>query len=135
MVKSNLISAIPPIRTWRLASLPQYISPDEVDRLLDICHDDKTRTGIRDKAILMLISRFGDCIVHYLRNSKRKSSQTAVFLRSRPPFGPLSSSGITNIAERRLKQAGIKATHMGAHTQLLHKWSVWELHSRMLQMC
>ena len=40
---------------WRLSALPRYIAADDVERTIAACGDD--RTGVRDRAILLLLSR------------------------------------------------------------------------------
>ena len=55
---SSLIYAVPSIAGWRLARLPRGVSEQTVKRLLRSCDRRKT-TGLRDYAILMLLSRLG----------------------------------------------------------------------------
>jgi site-specific recombinase XerD len=54
----DLGAAIPTIPNWRLATLPRFISADEVLRLVRSC-DRRTRSGRRDHAILLLLARLG----------------------------------------------------------------------------
>lgn len=57
-VSGSLWSAVPAVAGWRDASLPRWLTPGQVDRLLTSC--DRTRAvGRRDYAILMLLSRLG----------------------------------------------------------------------------
>ena len=49
---------VPSIRRWKLASLPTYLAPAQVQKVLDGC-DRACVTGRRDYAILMLLSRLG----------------------------------------------------------------------------
>jgi site-specific recombinase XerD len=51
-------AAIPAIAEWPLAKLPRYLPGEEVERVL-ACTNDVTPTGIRDKAILLLLARLG----------------------------------------------------------------------------
>jgi len=51
-------AAIPAIAEWPLARLPRYLPGEEVKRVL-ACTNDVTPTGIRDKAILLLLARLG----------------------------------------------------------------------------
>lgn len=51
-------AAIPTLADWPLARLPRYLSVEEVERVL-AGTDDITPTGIRDKAILLLLARLG----------------------------------------------------------------------------
>jgi integrase/recombinase XerD len=54
----GLDAAIPVLAHWRLDSLPRYLSEDEVERLIASC-DPESLTGMRDRAILLLLSRLG----------------------------------------------------------------------------
>ena len=53
-----LIEAIPTIAHWRLSSLPVYLAPEEVERLLRT-PDQTTVKGRRNRAILLLLARLG----------------------------------------------------------------------------
>ena len=55
---SDLDQAIPTIARWRLASLPKYLSAEEVERVIASC-DLSTPIGMRDRAVLLLLSRLG----------------------------------------------------------------------------
>lgn len=54
----DLASAVPPVRTWRFASLPRYLAPGEVQKVLDAI-DRSTSLGRRDYAVLVLLARLG----------------------------------------------------------------------------
>lgn len=54
----DLDHAIPSVRCWRLASLPQYLAANDVERLIASC-DVAEPGGIRDRAILLLLARLG----------------------------------------------------------------------------
>lgn len=54
--RAGLEFAIPTIAHWSLASLPHYLQPGDVDRLLESC-DLRTPQGIRNKAIMLLLAR------------------------------------------------------------------------------
>ena len=54
----GLEAAVPLIPQWRLASLPRYLQPDEVERIIASC-DRTTSVGKRDRAILLLLARLG----------------------------------------------------------------------------
>jgi len=56
-VSPALLAAVPTIPQWRLASLPQYISADDVERAIATCKDH--RVGIRNRAVLLLLARLG----------------------------------------------------------------------------
>lgn len=54
----SLHQAVPTFPHWRLATLPRYLPPAGVDRLLDAC-DITTPLGGRDRAVLLLLARLG----------------------------------------------------------------------------
>ena len=51
-----LIGAVPTAPSWRLATLPRYIPSETIERVVAAC-DTTTATGIRDRAILLLLAR------------------------------------------------------------------------------
>lgn len=51
-------SAAPAVAGWRLSGLPKGLEPGQLRKLLAVC-DRRTRTGRRDYAILLLLSRLG----------------------------------------------------------------------------
>lgn len=53
-----LHGAVPPVAGWRMSPLPQGISPQSVQRLLESCERESAR-GRRDYAIVLLCSRLG----------------------------------------------------------------------------
>ncbi len=55
---SELLLAIPTIAGWRRASLPRYLSAEEIERVIDTC-DGETTIGARDRAVLLLLARLG----------------------------------------------------------------------------
>jgi site-specific recombinase XerD len=54
----GLDEAIPTIAMWRLATLPQYLPADDVERIIAAC-DLSTPLGARDQAIILLMARLG----------------------------------------------------------------------------
>lgn len=54
----ELLIAIPTIAGWRRASLPSYLSAEEIERVIDTC-DCTTMIGARDRAVLLLLARLG----------------------------------------------------------------------------
>ncbi|WP_375784916.1 tyrosine-type recombinase/integrase [Bradyrhizobium sp. Pha-3] len=56
--RAGLDHAVPIIPQWRLSSLPRYISSSDVETLIATC-DQTTATGVRDRAILLLLARLG----------------------------------------------------------------------------
>lgn len=57
-IAPGLLAAAPPVREWKLASLPRFISSGDVARVLASV-DDKSVLGLRDKAILLILARLG----------------------------------------------------------------------------
>ena len=55
---ANLDAAIPVLAHWRLSSLPRYLQPEEVERIISSC-DPNSPVGRRDRAILLLLARLG----------------------------------------------------------------------------
>ena len=58
VVPPNLDRAIPVIRVWRHTSLPQHISTEELERVLEICRT-PTVGCFRDTCIILLMARLG----------------------------------------------------------------------------
>jgi site-specific recombinase XerD len=57
-VRSGLDGAIPAVREWKHASLPAYLSVEDVERVLaDCCGETAVRR--RDRAVLFLLARLG----------------------------------------------------------------------------
>lgn len=54
----GLDAAIPRVAHWRLAVLPRYLPPDDVERVIASC-DTASPVGRRDRAILLLLARLG----------------------------------------------------------------------------
>jgi site-specific recombinase XerC len=54
----NWAAAVPAVAGWRLSTVPKYLIPEEVGRVLGGC-DRQTSTGRRDYAILLLLARLG----------------------------------------------------------------------------
>ena len=57
-LQANLAAAVPTVADWRLSTVPKYLAPEEVKRLLEACHR-HTASGRRDYAILLLLARLG----------------------------------------------------------------------------
>lgn len=53
-----LLGAIPTLAHWRLSSVPRYLPPEDVERLIGSC-DVSSPVGLRDRAILLLLARLG----------------------------------------------------------------------------
>ncbi len=57
-VETDIAASVPTVATWRLATIPKYISSVDVQRLLDACPQD-TECSKRNYAILLLLARLG----------------------------------------------------------------------------
>jgi integrase/recombinase XerD len=57
-LEADLGTAMPPVAVWRGQSLPRTMRPAEVDALIASC-DRSSRSGRRDRAVLMLMARLG----------------------------------------------------------------------------
>jgi integrase/recombinase XerD len=56
--KCNLVYAVPSRPRWRLASLPKFLEPSELEAVFANC-DRRTEVGLRDYAVLVLLARLG----------------------------------------------------------------------------
>jgi integrase/recombinase XerD len=54
----ELVAAIPTIAHWRLAVLPRYLPPQDVEKVITACHA-VSPVGRRNRAILLLLARLG----------------------------------------------------------------------------
>jgi site-specific recombinase XerD len=57
-ISTDLARSIPAIARWSNAELPKFLSPQEVERLLQTCKGDDC-TGQRNRAMLLLLARLG----------------------------------------------------------------------------
>jgi site-specific recombinase XerD len=57
-IDCDLAAGLPSVADWRLATIPKYITPEEVERVLQTC-DRHTPVGRRNHAILLLLARLG----------------------------------------------------------------------------
>jgi site-specific recombinase XerD len=55
---AGLDAAIPALAHWRLSSLPRYVQPEEVERIIACCNPNSPM-GRRDRAIVLLLARLG----------------------------------------------------------------------------
>lgn len=58
LCSADIPEAIHPVAQWALSSLPAYLTPDDVERLVQ-APDASTPVGRRDRAILLLLARLG----------------------------------------------------------------------------
>ncbi len=158
VVRSGLDGAVPPVREWKLAGLPRYLTPDELRRVLAAGEGEGTPTAkTRDHVVLLLLARLGlrasevaalcvddidwreghvrirpgksgrerclplahdvgERLVSYLRARRAARGCRALLLRAHPPYGPMTGSTVTAIAQRALLRAGVTVARPGAHT-------------------
>jgi site-specific recombinase XerD len=57
-ITTDLAACVPPIANWKFSTLPKFLPPDQVQRVLNQC-DRNTAKGRRDYAILLLLARIG----------------------------------------------------------------------------
>ena len=57
-ITTDLAACVPPIANWHFSSLPKFLQPIQVQRILSQC-DRQTAQGRRDYAILLLLTRLG----------------------------------------------------------------------------
>lgn len=57
-IQTDLASGVPTVACWRLSTVPKFIEPADVQRLLAGC-DQNTIKGQRDYTILLLLARLG----------------------------------------------------------------------------
>lgn len=55
---AGLDASVPTLAHWRLSTLPRYLQPEDVERVIESC-DPTTPIGTRDRAILLLLARLG----------------------------------------------------------------------------
>jgi site-specific recombinase XerD len=57
--QSDLTGAVPTVPDWRLAELPKYLTPQEVERVVRAASERDAPVARRDHAILLLLARLG----------------------------------------------------------------------------
>ena len=65
--------------------------------------------------VLPLPDVVGLALVRVLKTRPASADPDAVFLRIRPPYRPISASGVTAIAQHALRRARIPVSRLGAH--------------------
>lgn len=55
-IRSHIDRSVPSMPHWRLATLPRYVDEDVIERLI-ASRSTKTLTGLRDRAVLLLLAR------------------------------------------------------------------------------
>jgi site-specific recombinase XerD len=57
-ISNDLAAAVPAVANWSMSSIPKFLPPGAVQRVLKHCHR-RTSSGRRDYAILILLARLG----------------------------------------------------------------------------
>lgn len=57
-IAMDLRGAVPKTAGWRMASLPKYLAPEQVNAIVESC-DRRSTIGRRDYAVLLLLARMG----------------------------------------------------------------------------
>jgi site-specific recombinase XerD len=57
-LQADLAASVPTVANWRLSTVPKFLTPKEIERVLKAC-DRRTAVGRRDYAILLLLARLG----------------------------------------------------------------------------
>ena len=57
-ITTDLAACVPSVANWSFSSLPKFLQPHQVQRVLNQC-DRRTAQGRRDYAILLLLARLG----------------------------------------------------------------------------
>ena len=87
---------------------------DDLDWDHDLLH--VARAKRRQSQSYPLLPSVGEALVRYLRLVRRPSIHREMFQSLVSPFGPLSQSGLYNIARRRLTTLGVRIIHRGPHS-------------------
>ena len=58
LITAPLAGAVPAVAGWRLSALPRGLEPAQVEAII-AAPDPESRSGLRDRAILMLLARLG----------------------------------------------------------------------------
>ena len=85
--QATLVGAVPAFTSWRLAKLPRYMTPTEVEKLIG-SFDTTTPLGARNHAIILLMARLG------LRTAEVASLRVADLDWSRGRLSILGKGGI-----------------------------------------
>jgi len=55
----HLAAAVPRVARWSQTTLPKHLSAEDVEKLISSCESMRPATGLRDRAILLLLARLG----------------------------------------------------------------------------
>ena len=120
-IDRDLAAGLPSVSDWRLATIPKYLNPEEVERVLQTC-DRQTAAGRRDHAILLLLARLGLRAGEIIASRTRRHS-VACRRDPRPQqqaaaTGPTPLGGRDRRGARHLSPSGSPVTHDAARVSL-----------------
>ena len=81
-----LAGVVPNVAHWRLSTIPLFLKPQEIERVLNTC-DHTTPAGQRNHAVLLLLARLGLRAGEVLRLRRGRRS-----LELHPRLGPIAGS-------------------------------------------
>ena len=139
-LQADLAPCVLAVADWRLSTVPKYLTPDEIGRMLGGC-DRQTSTGRRDYVVLLLLARLGlrageilirgkgllhdrmplavdvgKALASYLRVDRPTCRTRRVFVCMKAPrTGFAGPSTVTTIVRRALDRAGLHLAFKGAH--------------------
>jgi site-specific recombinase XerD len=58
ILRPGLEAAVPPLPRWRLSGLPRYLTAEQVEHVLSVCHQSSSNPT-RNMAVLLLLARLG----------------------------------------------------------------------------
>ena len=138
-----LVDAVPAATTWRLASLPRHIAPEQVERVIAAC-DVNSPLGLRDKAILLLLARLalraGDIVALRLEDIDWRGALVRVCGKSKRgeclPLPQDAGDGILDYVERarpRVAESRVFLRTLAPHRPLACSQSVTGIVVRALK--
>jgi site-specific recombinase XerD len=106
-LQADLAASVPTVANWRLSTVPKYLAPQEVERVLKAC-DRRTAVGRRDYAILLLLARLGlragEAVVLQLEDINWRAGEILVrgkgLLHDRMPLPPEVGQALASYLRR-----------------------------------
>lgn len=143
MCSPFLVDAVPAAASWRLASLPRYIAPEQVEHVIACCDVDSP-AGLRDKAILLLLARLalrgGDIVALRLEDIDWRGALVRVCGKSKReeclPLPQDAGDGILDYVERarpRAAESRVFLRTLAPHRPLARSQSVTGIVVRALK--
>jgi integrase len=118
----GMAASVPTVALWRLATIPKYISPADVQRLLDACPRN-AECSERNYAILLLLARLGlragDVVALELDDIEWRAGEIRV--RGKRPqdrFPPLAAVSLRSTLRRSGDPLGRRGRHEAVSGEL-----------------